>query len=146
MATQHARNEAEIRSRIESLVEAIRAMNLERVKPFYAPHIVSFDLEAPLRHFGAEAKLENWRKAFAAYEPPLSYETRDLEITIGDDVAFARCLAHISGTLKAGRKTAYWVRWTSCYQQIGGEWRIVHDQISVPTDLATGRALLDLEP
>jgi ketosteroid isomerase-like protein len=146
MATQCASDEAAIRSRIENLVEAIRAMDLERVKPIYAPGIVSFDLEPPLLHLGAEAKWGNWRKAFAAYEPPLSYETRDLEITVGDDVAFAHCLAHISGTLKAGRKTAYWVRWTSCYQKIEGEWRIVHDQISVPTDLATGRALLNLEP
>jgi ketosteroid isomerase-like protein len=145
MATQTA-DETDIRRRIDRLVEAIRAMDLERVKPIYAPDIVSFDLEPPLRHLGAEAKWGNWARAFAAYQPPLSYETRDLHITVGDDVAFGRCLAHIGGTLKNGRKTDYWVRWTSCFQKIGGDWRIVHDQISVPTDLAGGRALLDLQP
>ena len=146
MAIQRESDNAQIRRRIERLVEAVRAMDLERVKPIYAADIVSFDLEPPLRHLGAEAKWGNWEKAFAAYQAPLSYETHDLEITVGGDVAFGRCLAHISGTLKAGRKTGYWVRWTSCFRKIEGEWRIVHDQISVPTDLASGRALLDLEP
>jgi hypothetical protein len=42
MATQHAVDEANIRQLIEKLVQAIRAMDLESVKPIYAPDIVAF--------------------------------------------------------------------------------------------------------
>jgi uncharacterized protein (TIGR02246 family) len=146
MATQRATDEAEIRQCIDKLVTAVRAMDLEGVKPIYAPDLVSFDIEPPLRHMGAEAKWKNWTKVFTVYQPPLGYETRDLTITVGDDVAFGYTLARISGTLKNGKRSDYWVRWTTCLRKIDGNWLVVHDQISVPTDFASGRALLDLQP
>lgn len=146
MATQRAADEADIRRRIDKLVSAIRAMDLDEVKPIYAPDIVSFDIEPPLQHLGAEAKWKNWAKVFTIYQPPLGYETRDFTVTVGDDVAFGHALARVSGTLKNGNRTEYWVRWTTCLRKIDGNWRIVHDQISVPVDFTTGRALLDLEP
>jgi ketosteroid isomerase-like protein len=53
MATQHAIDEADIRQRIDKLVEAVRAMGFEGVKPIYAPDLVSFDIVAPLQRVGA---------------------------------------------------------------------------------------------
>jgi ketosteroid isomerase-like protein len=146
MATRRASDEADIQRRLDKLIKAIHGMDLEGVKWIYAPDIVSFDIEPPLRHVGAEAKWRNWEKVFAIYQRPLSYETPDLTITVGDDVAFGHALARISGTLQNGNKSAYWVRWTTCLRKIDGDWPIVHDQVSVPVDFQSGRALLDLEP
>ena len=67
MATLQAADEAAIRQRIDRMTEAIRAMDLEGVMPIYAPDIVSFDIEPPLQHLGAEGKRQNWTRAFAAY-------------------------------------------------------------------------------
>lgn len=86
------RSEAEIRQRIDELVEAIRAMDLDRVMSIYAPNIVSFDVEPPLQHVGAEAKSRNWASVFSMYERPLDYRIRGLTITVGDDVAFGQSL------------------------------------------------------
>jgi uncharacterized protein (TIGR02246 family) len=146
MATQHAIDEADIRQRIDKCVEAIRAMDLEEVTSIYAPDIVSFDIVPPLQHVGAEAKRKNWVDAFAMYQRPLGYEVRDLTITVGDDVAFGHSLNRISGTLKNGNRTDLWLRWTTCFRKIDGNWLIAHDQVSVPLDLESGRALLNLEP
>jgi ketosteroid isomerase-like protein len=146
MATQHTIDEADIRQRIDKLVEAIRAMDLEGVMPIYAPDIVSFDIEPPLQHMGAEAKRKNWAKAFTLYQRPLGYEIRDLTIALSEGVAFGHSLARISGALKDGNRSNYWVRWTSCFRKIDGDWLIVHDQVSVPADFGSGRALLNLEP
>jgi ketosteroid isomerase-like protein len=88
MATQRAIDEAEIRQRIDKLVKAICAMDLDRVMSMYAPDIVSFDIEPPLQHVGAEAKRKNWANVFSMYQRPLDYEIRDLAIAVGDDVAF----------------------------------------------------------
>ncbi len=142
----HANDEADIRRRIDRAVEAIRAMDLDAVMPIYAPDIVSFDIEPPLKHLAAQAKMKNWTKVFTMYQRPLGYELRDLAITAGDDVAFVHTLARLSGTMKTGRSVGYWVRWTTGWSKIEGEWRIVHDQISVPVDFESGKALLDLEP
>ena len=146
MTTQQTIDETDIRQRIEKYAAAIRAKDLERVMSIFAPDLVSFDLEAPLQHVGAEAKRRNWARAFAAYQHPLGYEIRDLTITVGDDVAFGHSLNRISGTLKNGNKADFWLRSTACFRKIDGNWLIVHDQVSVPLDLENGRALLNLEP
>src|SRR5215211_2865230 len=146
VATQRATDEADIRQRIDKLAEAIRAMNLEGVMSIYAPDIVSFDIVPPLQHVGAEAKRKNWVDAFAMYQHPLGYEIRDLTITVGDDVAFGHSLNRISGTLKNGTRSGFWVRWTPCFRKIHGNWLIVHHQASVPFDVESGRAALNLEP
>jgi uncharacterized protein (TIGR02246 family) len=144
--TQRATDEAYIRERIDKLAEAIRAMNLEDVMSIYAPDIVSFDIVPPLQHVGAEAKRKSWVDAFAMYQRPLGYEIRDLTITVGDDVAFGHSLNRISGTLKNGKRTDFWLRATTCFRKIDGNWLIVHDQVSVPLDLESSRALLNLRP
>jgi ketosteroid isomerase-like protein len=45
----------------------------------------------------------------------------------------------------AGR-TDRWLRWTACYRKTNGKWLIIHEQVSVPVDLRTGNAILDLKP
>ena len=145
MATQHAIDEADIRQRIAKYATAIRAKDLERVMSIFAPDIVSFDIEAPLKHMGAEAKRRNWTKVFATYQQ-LGYEIRDLTITVGGDVAFAHSLNRLSGTLKNGNGSGFWVRATFCFRKIDGNWLIAHDHVSVPLDVESGRALLNLEP
>jgi uncharacterized protein (TIGR02246 family) len=146
MAIQRAADEANIRQRIDSWLEALRAMDLDAVMSLYAPNIVSFDLVAPLRHAGATAKEKNWANVFAMFQRPLGYEIRDLTLTLGDDVAFGYSLNRVSGTLKNGNTTDSSVRWTACFRKIDGNWLITHDHVSVPADPQSGRALLNLEP
>jgi len=146
MDTQRAMDEAEIRQRIDQLIAAIRMMDLDSVMSIYAPDVVSFDLEPPLQHVGAEAKRKNWLHAFSMYQRPLGYEIRDLAITVGDDVAFGHGLIRVSGTMTNGNRTEGWLRSTTCFRKINGTWLIVHDQVSAPLDLGSGRALLNLAP
>lgn len=146
MAARPGVEDAAIRTRIETLVEAIRAMDLEGVKAMYAPDIVSFDVQPPLQHVGTDAKGRNWEEAFAAFRRPLDYDVRDLAITVHGDVAFAHGFSRLRGTLKNGTRSGFWVRATLCLRKVDGDWLIAHDHVSVPLDLATGRAVVDLEP
>ena len=139
-------SEAQILRRIGKLVEAVRAADLESVMSSYAHDVVTFDIVAPLQKIGTDGKRENWKSVFATYQRPLGYEVRDVEIAVSGDVAFAYSLNRISGTLRNGSQIAQWLRWTACFRKIGGDWRIVHDHVSVPTDFATGRAMLGLVP
>jgi ketosteroid isomerase-like protein len=146
MAAQQAIDEADIRQRIDTWAKAIRAMDLESAMSIYASDIVSFDLDPPLRYTGAEAKRKRWASVFAMYQRLHSYEVRDLAITVGDEVAFGYSLNHILGTLKNGTSTDIWLRWTTGFRKMGGIWLIAHEQLSVPVDPQSGRALLDLKP
>ncbi len=146
MATQQAIDEADIRRRLDRFLDAVRTMDIEGVRPIYASDLVSFDIVPPLQHFGAEAKLKNWRDVFDAYQAPLGYELRDLALAVDGALAFGRSLNRISGTLKNGKRSDYWVRWTTAYRKIDDNWLIVHDQVSVPIDVQTGAALRNLQP
>jgi ketosteroid isomerase-like protein len=147
VATEHSADETAVRQQLDTLLAAIRAGDLDGVKPIYAPDIVTFDVEPPLQRVGVAGKCQNWEGVFAMFEAPIGYEVRDLTIVLGHDVAFTHSLNRLSGTLQNGnRSNGFWVRATICLQKIAGAWLIVHDHASVPLDFASGRALLNLEP
>ncbi|MBE8473152.1 YybH family protein [Streptomyces justiciae] len=138
--------EAEIRRHIEKLVEGLRAKDPDALRPLYAPDIVSFDVQPPLQHVGVEAKLRNWEPVFTGFET-VTYELRDLTLTVGDDLAFGHAFGRLGGTLKDGTAIGgMWVRVTYCLRKTDGGWLITHDQVSVPFDIATGKGVTDLEP
>jgi ketosteroid isomerase-like protein len=137
--------ETPIHQRIRDYADAIGAKDIDRVTSFFAPDIVSFDLEPPLRYAGADKKRRRWQEAFTAFDS-LTYEIRELDVTTQGDLAFVRGLNHFSGTRANGNVTAIWVRWTACFRRIDGVWLIAHDHVSVPSDLEQRRALVDLAP
>jgi ketosteroid isomerase-like protein len=112
----------------------------------YAPDIVSYDLVPPMQHVGIAAYRRPWEATFASFEGPIGYEVSDLHITAADEVAFSHSLNRMSGTTKNGQTISMWVRWTACFRKLDGSWLITHEQVSVPIDMDSGRALLDLEP
>jgi uncharacterized protein (TIGR02246 family) len=146
MERNQATEELAIRKLVDGFVRSISTKDLAGVMAAFAPDVVSFDLGPPLQHGGGEAFAKRWRELFDSYEGTIDYEVRDLTISAGDDVAFSRSLNHVSGTLKNGQKAARWLRWTACYRKSGGKWLIVHEHVSVPSDVRNGTALLDLVP
>jgi ketosteroid isomerase-like protein len=52
------------------------------------------------------------------------------------------------GTLADGRTTERWLRWTACFREIDGRWQVTHEHVSVPIDMASGKACsaLHLDP
>ena len=147
MATSHAADEAGIRQLIDTMAEAIRAMDFEGLKACFTPDMVSFDVGGPpLQTVGADAKLKNWEIAFTVFQPPIGYEIRGLTITVGDEVAFGHSFNRFSGMAENGNVIGPWVRYTAGFRKIDGNWFIAHDQVSVPVDFGSGTALLDLEP
>lgn len=145
-ADRLAADEAEIRRQIDRVVDGLRAKDLDAVRQAYATDVVSFDVEPPLQHVGITAKLDNWAKVFLFFEN-VDYEIRDLTFTVGEDVAFGHAFARLHGTMKNGvANSGMWVRVTYGMRKIDGTWLIVHDQVSVPFDIASGTGVVDLEP
>jgi ketosteroid isomerase-like protein len=138
--------EALIRQRVEDGVKAIRAKDIDGVMSLYAPDIVSFDVNPPLRYAGNDKKRRAWLEFFATFTGPVSYDVRDMNVTTDGELAFVHSLNHVKGTLASGRITELWVRWTACFRRIDDVWLVLHDHVSVPADLAHGNAVLNLAP
>ena len=77
---------------------------------------------------------------------PIEYKTRALRITTGEDVAFGHSLNRGKSTRTSGETAETWVRVTVGFRKIKGLWKITHEHVSVPCDMETSRALLDLQP
>jgi ketosteroid isomerase-like protein/putative intracellular protease/amidase len=138
--------EALVRQRAADLAKAIQTKDIETVMSFYAPDIVSFDLDPPLRYSGISSKRRAWQELFARVGGPIGYEIRELSVAADGDLAFVHAVNHVSGTLGNGRTTSMWVRWTACFRRVGDAWLVEHDHVSVPADLEHGRAVVDLTP
>ncbi len=139
-------DEAAIQKLLDDCTRSLRDKNIEGIMSIYAREVVSFDIVPPLQYIGADAFRKVWEEVFSSFQGPIDYEIHDLNITVGDDVAFTHSLNRISGTMNNGQKTDLWLRWTACFRKINGKWLIVHHQNSVPVDLEHGKAVLDLKP
>jgi uncharacterized protein (TIGR02246 family) len=144
--TTSTREDAQIRECIDALAQALRAKDINTLMTHYAPDIVTFDLRPPLQVQGVDAYRKNFEAWFASIQGPIDYEIRDLRITMRDDVAFCHSLNHVKATRTTGEKADYWVRVTSSFQRMNGQWRVTHEHVSMPFNMETMQAAFDLQP
>ncbi|QEU90616.1 YybH family protein [Streptomyces kanamyceticus] len=134
------RDEIEVRALLESRADAAQAKDIDRLMPLFAPDVVYFDVVPPMRFAGHGEVRKNFVRWFEGYEGPITLETRELTVAVGDDVAFAHMLHLDSGTRTNGMQSAMLVRSTVCCRRVSGTWLITHEHISLPIDPATLQA------
>ena len=139
--------EREIRGWINSWTKAFSAKDIDSVMELYTDDVVAYDVVPPLQYIGKAAYRADYQQFFSQYEDDLHVEVRDLHVGVNGELAYATGLEMISGTLKHGQKKSNtWVRFTSLYRKLNGKWLDFHDHVSVPADIESGKALLDLKP
>ncbi|MEK6282956.1 MAG: nuclear transport factor 2 family protein [Acidobacteriota bacterium] len=146
MTISKTTDEDQIRQLIEDREKAVRARDVNGSMANIVPDIVSFDVVNPLQRIGSGALKKRGEEWFASLEGPIGYELRDAGITAGGDVAFSHGLSHVSATTIAGGKLDMWWRTTLCFRKIDGNWMVAHEHNSVPFDVQSGKASLDLKP
>jgi len=141
-------SEAEVRQLLDRWAKAFHAKDLNGIMSIYEPgdSLVSYDMVAPLEFRGFDAYRKDYQEFLDQFQGPIDIEYRDLNIVAGDTVAFSRGLERMTGMLKGGERFDAWVRFTECYRKSNGHWLAIHDHISVPVDLNTGKAVLNLKP
>jgi ketosteroid isomerase-like protein len=135
MSTSNA--ESEIRERVESLARALRAKDVDALMDHYAPNVITFDVQPPLRVVG-DAYRKNFERWFASVEGSIDYEMSDMTLAAGENVGFCGFLARVRGGRAAGERFDYSVRVTSCFVKRNGEWKVSHEHVSLPVDMTTG--------
>jgi len=113
---------------------------------FYADDIVAYDIVPPLQYVGKQAYRKDYESFLAQYQGNLRVEVKDLHVGAVGDLGYATGLELIGGTLTNGQKSEVWARFTSLFRKVNGKWLDFHDHISVPTDMESGKAMLDLKP
>lgn len=139
-------DEADLRAQIAERVRAIRSKDLEAVLAGYASNVMTYDLIEPLANQGLEAVRKRLTEWFGSFAGDIEYELLHVAITLSGDVAFDHHFTHVRGTNVKGDAVNMWFRETIGYQKRENRWLAIHQHSSVPFDMSTGKAQLDLKP
>ena len=137
------KDEQEIRALEERFAAAFRAKDVPGIMKNYVPgsELFVFDVVPPRQYVGFDAYKKDFEDFFAAFPGPIDkFEVQDLSIFTDDKLAFSHSIQPGIMTAKDGSKVNLVVRATDAYRKITGKWLIVHEHLSIPVDLNTGKA------
>ncbi|WP_431958226.1 nuclear transport factor 2 family protein [Nocardia lijiangensis] len=126
-------DEAQIRELIERWAAAVRAGDLDAVLAEHAENIVMYDVPPPNEGVrGIDAYRETWPPFFAWLAEGAVFEIVSLDVTAGDDVAFAVALLRCGMPGEFRTDPDKRLRLTIGLTKINGRWAVVHEHHSFP--------------
>jgi uncharacterized protein (TIGR02246 family) len=145
---QPANDEAKIRALDARFAAAFNAKDADAIMKVYVPNssLVVFDVVPPRQYVGADAYRKDWQDFFAHVKGPLKFEISDLAVTTDGRLGYSHSIQRVSGTDSKDQPIDLTVRVTDVYRKINGNWLIVHEHVSVPVDLDTGKPDLASRP
>ena len=136
----------EIRGWLDRWAKAFAAKDVDAIMALYADDVIAYDVVPPLQYVGKVEYRTDYLQFLSQYADNVKVEVRDLHVGANGDLGYAAGLELLSGTLKNGQKSELWVRFTSLFRKSGGRWLDFHDHVSVPADIESGKAMLELKP
>ena len=143
-----AADEAEIKALEQRFLDAVKAKDVNAIMTAYVPDetLLVFDAIPPRQYVGAKAFRKDFEDFLAAFPGPVQAELNDLSVSVEGNLAYGHSIQRLVGTDKAGKSADLTFRVTDVYRKINGKWLIVHEHLSWPVDLETGKADLTSKP
>jgi uncharacterized protein (TIGR02246 family) len=140
--------QSDIKALENRFIAAVKAKDLDAIMKVYVPDqtLFVFDVVPPRQYVGAPAYRNDWQEFLDSFNGPITAELSDLDITADDNLAYGHSIQHVAGTDKQGKKQDLTVRVTDVYKKINGNWLVIHEHVSVPVDLDTGKPDLTSKP
>ncbi len=127
-------DERQIRSLIERWAGAVHAGDLDGVLTDHSTDIVMFDVPPPKEGVrGIDAYRETWPPFFEWQRRGAVFEIVELEVTAGEDVAFARALLRCGTVEELEQDPDLRLRLSIGLRKDGGRWIVTHEHHSFPS-------------
>jgi uncharacterized protein (TIGR02246 family) len=149
VAAPKARSDAaQIRTLEDRFAAAVRAKDVDAIMRVYSPAdgLTVFDVVPPRQYAGMDAYRQDWRTVFSGTVGPVDFRVSGLAIEASGGMAYSHSIQTMTWKGDKGDAHSLVVRVTDVYRKLGGAWRIVHEHVSVPVDLATGQGDLASAP
>jgi uncharacterized protein (TIGR02246 family) len=127
-------DEQAIRALITRWADAVHAGDLDAVLADHDPDIVMFDVPPPyvgLR--GIDAYRDSWPPFFEWQRQGAEFEIVELDVTAGDDVAFAWALLRCGKPEEFAANPDNLLRLTIGLRKVDGRWVVTHEHHSFPS-------------
>jgi len=146
--TSSGGDEAQIRALEQNFSEAVKNKDVDKIMASYesGDKLVVFDVIPPREYVGWDAYKKDWQDFLGTFDGAITFDISDLNITTGGNFAYGYSFQHVAGKMKDGGTTDLTVRVTDVYRKTGAKWLIVHEHVSVPVDLTTGKPDLQSKP
>jgi uncharacterized protein (TIGR02246 family) len=126
-------NQEQIRALIERWAEAVHGGDLDSVLADHADDIVMFDVPPPHDGVrGIDAYRETWPPFFEWQAKGASFEIVSLDVTAGEDVAYAYALLRCGTQQELAESPETRLRLTLGLRKEGGRWVVAHEHHSFP--------------
>jgi uncharacterized protein (TIGR02246 family) len=126
-------DESEIRTLIELWAAAVHRGDLDGVLVDHSDDIVMFDVPPPENGVrGIDAYRETWPPFFTWQQQGASFDIVSLDVTAGDDVAFAHALLRCGMPDELEQDPENRLRLTIGLRKEHGRWVVAHEHHSFP--------------
>jgi uncharacterized protein (TIGR02246 family) len=132
--TRWSKDEGDIHALIERWAKAVREENRAGIRADHDTEMLFFDVPPPFLSRGLDAYMATWEKFVAHAEKPVRFEFHDVEITAGQDVAFATATGRCVDMDSKGEREELEFRLTMGLRKIEGRWRVMHEHHSLPAE------------
>ncbi len=130
----------EVISQIQLWDAAIIGQEIERLLERCADDMSMFDVSSQL--VGIEAYKKEWEKFSPYFNKHVQIVRRDMKIYVSEELAVLHCHSKVENALLKDKLQMPWCRTTLCLQKKKGQWFVVHQHISMPIDMVTGKAIV----
>jgi uncharacterized protein (TIGR02246 family) len=129
-----SKNQTEILALIERWTAAVRNENRDAIRQDHHADMLMFDVPPPFLSRGLDAYMATWELFFSSVEKPVAFDFHDIEITAGEDVAFATATGNCVNIDSKGNREPLQFRLTMGLRKIEGQWRVMHEHHSLPAE------------
>jgi uncharacterized protein (TIGR02246 family) len=132
VTTEHRASETDVRALIERWAAAVHAGEIDRVLADHSEDIQMFDVPPPNEVRGIEAYRNTWPPFFEWQKQGAAFEIVSLDVTAGDDVAFATALLRCGTDEELRKDPDNRLRLTIGLRKEDGRWVVSHEHHSFP--------------
>ena len=132
--TSLSRDQTEILALIDRWTAAVRNEDRAAIRENHDADMLMFDVPPPFQSRGLDAYMATWETFFSTAEKPVAFDFHDIEITTGENVAFASAVGNCVYFDSEGKRQPLQFRLTMGLRKVGGRWRVTHEHHSVPAE------------
>lgn len=134
-SNSQSRADAEIRDLIENWAESVRNLDIDGAVANHAENMLMFDVPPPVHIRGIDDYRQTWPLFFDWLKCGATFEIAWLEVTAGEEVAYATALLRCGRTAELAANPEPRLRLTVGLRREAGRWIIAHEHHSFPSPL-----------
>ncbi|NHB58645.1 nuclear transport factor 2 family protein [Acinetobacter shaoyimingii] len=129
----------EVLQQIQLWDNAIISTKINELLNQCSKDISMFDVSCQLN--GIDEYKNEWQKFSPYFSEGMKISRRNVKLYASEELAILHCHSKVENVAMKDKGMMPWCRTTLCLQKQNNQWRVVHQHISMPIDMLTGKAV-----